>query len=78
MLSPLFSCTGSQTPPNTIRSATETRLLFHTLVHGENIQISKNGTVAKRTNSFCKGIVFSAKKVEVNQKVIRTSQLMRF
>ncbi|CAH1992046.1 unnamed protein product [Acanthoscelides obtectus] len=43
-------------------------LLFHH-VHGENIRISRDGTVAKRVESFCKGIAFSSRPVKVNEKV---------
>lgn len=43
-------------------------LLFNN-VHGENVTISQNGAVAKRTNSFCKGIAFSDRAVKLNEKV---------
>ncbi|XP_060526905.1 protein neuralized isoform X2 [Cylas formicarius] len=43
-------------------------LLFHN-VHGENIRISRDGTIAKRVESFCKGIAFSSRPVKVNEKV---------
>lgn len=43
-------------------------LLFNQ-VHGDNIRISRNGTVARRVESFCKGIAFSARPVKVNEKV---------
>ncbi|CAH1134609.1 unnamed protein product [Ceutorhynchus assimilis] len=43
-------------------------LLFHN-IHGENIRISRDGTVAKRVESFCKGIAFSSRPVKVNEKV---------
>ncbi|XP_017781062.1 PREDICTED: protein neuralized isoform X2 [Nicrophorus vespilloides] len=43
-------------------------LLFHN-VHGDNIRISRDGTVAKRAESFCKGIAFSARPVKVNEKI---------
>lgn len=43
-------------------------LLFHN-VHGENIRISRDGTVARRAESFCKGIAFSSRPVKVNEKV---------
>ncbi|XP_019864720.1 protein neuralized isoform X2 [Aethina tumida] len=43
-------------------------LLFHN-VHGENIRISRDGTVAKRVESFCKGIAFSSRPIKVNEKV---------
>ncbi|XP_050293535.1 protein neuralized isoform X2 [Anthonomus grandis grandis] len=43
-------------------------LLFHN-VHGENIRIFRDGTVAKRVESFCKGIAFSSRPVKVNEKV---------
>ncbi|XP_045465468.1 protein neuralized isoform X1 [Harmonia axyridis] len=43
-------------------------LLFHN-VHGDNIRISRDGTVAKRAESFCKGIAFSSRPVKVNEKI---------
>ncbi|XP_052865836.1 protein neuralized [Anopheles cruzii] len=43
-------------------------LQFHT-VHGDNIRISREGSVAKRYESFCKGITFSARPVRVNERV---------
>jgi protein neuralized len=38
-------------------------------VHGENIRISRDGTVARRYESFCKGITFSARPVKVNERI---------
>lgn len=43
-------------------------LLFHT-VHGDNIRISRDGSVARRYESFCKGVTFSARPVRVNERV---------
>ncbi|XP_022905558.2 protein neuralized isoform X1 [Onthophagus taurus] len=43
-------------------------LLFHN-VHGDNIRISRDGTTARRVESFCKGIAFSARPVKVNEKI---------
>lgn len=43
-------------------------LQFHS-VHGDNIRISRDGTVARRYESFCKGIAFSARPVRVNERV---------
>lgn len=43
-------------------------LLFHN-VHGDNVRISRDGTIAKRAESFCKGIAFSSRPVKVNEKV---------
>ncbi|XP_053697797.1 protein neuralized isoform X2 [Sabethes cyaneus] len=43
-------------------------LQFHN-VHGDNIRISRDGTVARRYESFCKGIAFSARPVRVNERV---------
>lgn len=43
-------------------------LLFHP-VHGDNIVISRDGATAKRAESFCKGITFSARPVKINEKV---------
>jgi protein neuralized len=43
-------------------------LLFNN-VHGENVTIYNNGSVARRTNSYCKAIAFSDRPVKVNEKV---------
>lgn len=43
-------------------------LLFHN-VHGDNIRISRDGTIARRYESFCKGVTFSARPVRVNERV---------
>jgi protein neuralized len=43
-------------------------LLFHN-VHGENIRISRDVTIARRVESFCKGIAFSSRPVKINEKI---------
>jgi protein neuralized len=43
-------------------------LTFHS-VHGENIRISRDGRIARRYESFCKGVTFSARNVKVNERV---------
>ncbi|CAG7733667.1 unnamed protein product [Allacma fusca] len=43
-------------------------LLFNA-IHGENINITDNGTVARRVSSFCKAIVFSDRPVKIHEKV---------
>jgi hypothetical protein len=43
-------------------------LRFHQ-VHGENIRLSNDRTVARRVESFCKGITFSNRPVKPNEKV---------
>jgi len=43
-------------------------LRFHN-VHGENVRLYKNGFVARRVDSFCKGVAFSSRPVAVNEKV---------
>lgn len=43
-------------------------LQFHS-VHGDNIRISRDGKVARRYESFCKGVTFSARPVKVNERV---------
>jgi protein neuralized len=43
-------------------------LQFHS-VHGDNIRISRDGTIARRYESFCKGVTFSARPVKVNERV---------
>ncbi|CAH2062476.1 unnamed protein product, partial [Iphiclides podalirius] len=58
---PRTSCTGGA--PNNLPP-----LSFHA-VHGENVRISRDGTTARRVESFCKGVAFSARPVRVNEKV---------
>ncbi|CAF1043561.1 unnamed protein product [Didymodactylos carnosus] len=43
-------------------------LRFHT-VHGENIQLTRNMTIAKRVDSFCKGITFSDRNIAIREKI---------
>ncbi|CRL00620.1 CLUMA_CG013880, isoform A [Clunio marinus] len=43
-------------------------LQFHN-VHGDNIRISRDGKIARRYESFCKGITFSARPVKVQERV---------
>ncbi|XP_034948175.1 protein neuralized isoform X2 [Chelonus insularis] len=43
-------------------------LTFHQ-VHGDNIRLCNGGTIARRRESFCKGITFSARPVRVGEKV---------
>ncbi|XP_026486431.2 protein neuralized isoform X1 [Vanessa tameamea] len=60
-LAPRTSCTGGT--PNNLPP-----LSFHA-VHGENVRVSRDGATARRVESFCKGVVFSARPVRVNEKV---------
>merc|ERR1711971_172572 len=43
-------------------------LEFHP-VHGDNILLSANNTIAARVESFCKAIVFTHRPVRVNEKI---------
>ncbi|XP_025415117.1 protein neuralized isoform X3 [Sipha flava] len=43
-------------------------LRFHN-VHGDNVRLYKNGFVARRVDSFCKGVAFSSRPVAINEKV---------
>ena len=43
-------------------------LLFHQ-VHGENIRVSRDGSVARRAESFCKGVTFTNRPVKISEKV---------
>ncbi|KAK9509359.1 hypothetical protein O3M35_006695 [Rhynocoris fuscipes] len=43
-------------------------LLFHE-VHGGNIVITRDGTVARRVESFCKGVAFSDRPVKIAEKI---------
>ncbi|UJR27863.1 hypothetical protein I4U23_009128 [Adineta vaga] len=41
---------------------------FH-LVHGEHIKLSRSNTIAKRVDSFCKGICFSNRTIQIREKI---------
>lgn len=43
-------------------------LRFHH-VHGDNIRLSRDGTMAKRYESFNKGVTFSERPVKINERV---------
>lgn len=43
-------------------------ITFHP-IHGDNIRITGNGTIATRVGSFCKGICFSNRPIQVNERV---------
>ncbi|KAH8420898.1 hypothetical protein KR222_008666, partial [Zaprionus bogoriensis] len=43
-------------------------LQFHS-VHGDNIRISRDGTLARRFESFCRAITFSARPVRLNERI---------
>ncbi|VDM26994.1 unnamed protein product [Toxocara canis] len=43
-------------------------LTFHQ-VHGSNIQILRGGRVAKRKESFCKGLAFSSRPIQIDEQV---------
>ncbi|KAH8258006.1 hypothetical protein KR038_004021 [Drosophila bunnanda] len=43
-------------------------LQFHT-VHGDNIRLSRDGTLARRFESFCRAITFSARPVRINERI---------
>jgi len=44
-------------------------ICFNTSVHGENVRLSNDGLVAKRKQSFCKGIVFSNRALLINEEI---------
>lgn len=43
-------------------------LYFHS-VHGDSIRISRDGAVARRYDSFCRAISFSARPVRINERI---------
>ncbi|KAJ9596407.1 hypothetical protein L9F63_012570, partial [Diploptera punctata] len=47
-------------------------ILFHQ-VHGDNIRLSRDGTVARRAESFCKGVTFSSRPIKVAEKFLEVS-----
>uniref|UniRef100_A0A914VF83 Protein neuralized n=1 Tax=Plectus sambesii TaxID=2011161 RepID=A0A914VF83_9BILA len=44
------------------------QLLFHN-VHGVNVRISRGGRLAKRVESFCKGLAFSNRPIAIDENV---------
>ncbi|KAJ8664548.1 hypothetical protein QAD02_006210, partial [Eretmocerus hayati] len=58
-LAPRSSNTGTNNLPP---------LTFHQ-VHGDNISLCNGNTIARRHESFCKGVTFSARPVRVGEKV---------
>ncbi|KAK6110567.1 Neuralized family protein [Brugia pahangi] len=44
------------------------QLTFHH-VHGSNIQILRGGRVARRRESFCKGLAFSSRPIQIDENV---------
>ncbi|XP_054264920.1 protein neuralized isoform X2 [Macrosteles quadrilineatus] len=59
------------TPRNSSSSAGTNNLpplLFHQ-VHGDNIRLSRDGAVARRAESFCKGVTFTNRPVKISEKV---------
>lgn len=53
---------------NDMTSSKNAPILFHS-VHGDNIKLEKNRTVASRPEGFCKGIAFSNRPIKVREKV---------
>lgn len=52
------------------------QLTFHR-VHGSNISILCGGRIAKRTESFCKGLAFSSRPIQIDENVcIRFSEVV--
>uniref|UniRef100_A0A0N5B0E2 Neuralized n=1 Tax=Syphacia muris TaxID=451379 RepID=A0A0N5B0E2_9BILA len=52
------------------------QLTFHH-VHGSNIKILRNGRIARRTESFCKGLAFSSRPIQIDENVcIRFSEVV--
>lgn len=64
----LFLITASRTPTSCPGPNNLPALQFHN-IHGDNVRISRDGKTARRYESFCKGIAFSARPVKVNERV---------
>ncbi|PIC16029.1 hypothetical protein B9Z55_022781 [Caenorhabditis nigoni] len=43
-------------------------LTFH-CIHGSNVVLMKNGRMAKRRESFCKGLAFSSRPIDIDENV---------
>lgn len=64
----MFVITASRTPTSCPGPNNLPALQFHN-IHGDNVRISRDGKTARRHESFCKGIAFSARPVKVNERV---------
>lgn len=53
---------------NQVGPGTRTPLTFH-CIHGSNVVLLKNGRMAKRRESFCKGLAFSSRPIDVDENV---------
>ncbi|CCD67843.1 NHR domain-containing protein [Caenorhabditis elegans] len=53
---------------NQVTPGTRGPLQFH-CIHGSNVVILKNGRLAKRRESFCKGLAFSNRPIEIDENV---------
>lgn len=63
--------TTGQTPNvrgNVLLSARPQPLAFHE-VRGDNVLLERNNMAASRSKGFCKGIVFSSRPVQVNERI---------
>lgn len=60
--------TSSHTRSSNLPTNNLPPIVFHG-VHGENIRLSRSGAVARRAESFCKGITFSDRPVCINERV---------
>ncbi|GAU92902.1 hypothetical protein RvY_04921 [Ramazzottius varieornatus] len=74
---PFISAESDFTVPNSLSSSAAfsipsripaSPLQFHPQ-HGEHVEISPDGTVARRVRSYCKGIVFSSRPLELYEMV---------
>lgn len=64
----VFSFTAAPKSGNGTVNPNLPPLRFHN-VHGENVRLYKDGFVARRVDSFCKGVAFSSRPVAINEKV---------
>lgn len=53
---------------NVLSTRSSQPLSFHE-VHGENVLLERNNKAASRVKGYCKGIVFSSRPVQVNEKI---------
>jgi len=60
LISATRSCSGgaNNLPP----------LQFHH-VHGDNVRVSSDGAIARRVESFCRGVAFTSRPIKVQEKV---------
>ena len=68
LINKILGVTSNNNKRNKCRQLNSPALEWHP-VHGDNISLSENNTVATRRDSFCKSIVFSQRPLMIGEKI---------